>query len=240
MAGALAVLAQNAHGQILYNDTTTSLTKNFNFDNAEAGNQIILAGGSGPSTTYNITDFTFGYDFDGPNTTSTTGVTADVKFYANDSATKVAGYSAPGTVLFDSGPFKLGGYTGPVGSDAGSPGNFNLAQLTAGNLVNLTGPVPQDFTWTITFAGLGAGQSAGELEYAPPTTGTNFADAWVNTGSGWTLQTASTPPGGSLQFYAEVQGTVASSGVPDASCLPVSALAVAAGLGCMKRFGRKA
>lgn len=242
MAGALAVVAQNAHGQILYNDTTTQVSSPetyFNQNNAQLGNEIVLTGAASQDT---VTGFKTAFDFFGDAAIATGGVTADVKFYANTGPnvpTGPGGYPSPSTVLFDSGAFSLGGYTGTSASPSDQSINFSAAQLATGNTVNLTGPVPKDFTWTVTFSGLSGDQSAGLLEFAPPTVGTNFGDAWYNNGTGWQLKTPAVG-GTPIQFYAEVFGTAAASGVPDASCLPVSALAVAAGLGCMKRFGRKA
>jgi hypothetical protein len=189
-AGAIALLAQNAQSQTLYSDTNTTQNGNFNYFNAEAGNQVVLAGTS-PSDV--ITNFEFQFDFIG--TTGASGnETADLRIYANNGPL-VSGYPSPGTVLFDSGPFNIG----ELGYIAGVTATFNQAQLGGGVLV------PQNFTWTVTFAGLTAGENAGLALYSPATIGTNFNDAWVNAGSGWQLDVAemSYPP---LDFAAIAQG----------------------------------
>jgi hypothetical protein len=223
-AGALIVFAQNAHSQWVftgnaYQNSTTSLNANYNFANGpgttEAGNEVVLAGSA---TSDFISSFAFQYDLGGPG--STAGVTADLKFYANNGTptASTAGYPPPGKVLFDSGPFSLGGPT------TGQTANFYQADLGGGV------DVPQDFTWTVTFTGLLANQYAGLALYGPATVGGNYGDAWENLTGSWDLINSVGPD-------APTFGAVIN--VPDSSCLPFSVGMVILALGWMKRFARK-
>jgi hypothetical protein len=226
-AGALVALAQSAQSQWVftgnaYQNSTVTENANYNFASGpgttQAGNEIVLAG---PSALQFLTSFSFQYDFGvtAGGSTSTAGATADLIFYANNGTPLVAGYSPPGTVLYNSGPFALGGFT------TGATENFYPADLGGGVLV------PKDFTWTVTFSGLSADQYAGLALYGPtPTVGANHGDAWVNTTGTWDLDAAVGPDVASF-------GAVAN--VPDSSCLPVSVLSVMLALGWMKRFQRQ-
>ena len=242
IAGVASVLAQSAYSNQpvigtgnLYQNSTSYENAAFNYATAttgggEAGNEIVLAGSS---ANYLITSFSFQYDFLGAgySTTSygtgnTAGVTADVKFYANNGSPPVSGYAPPGTVLYNSGPFNLGSFT------YGSTENFPLSAINGG----LGAVVPQDFTWTVTFSGLTGGEVAGLSLYDNATVGANYGDAWVN--DAWQLDaTVGTHPNTvPLEFGAVFNG----SAVPDSSSLTLEALSLVASLGWMKRFQRRA
>jgi hypothetical protein len=140
----------------------------------EFGDQVNLAPGA-----WNVTQFKFDYYMNG-NVSG--NETADLKFYANDGPG-----GAPGTLLYDSGPFSLAkGY----------------------NTVNDTGlftQVPNSFTWTVLFGGIEAFESAGLLFYNPPTTGSSADDYWQKDANGnWALQRF-TPAGGPVaNFGAQI------------------------------------
>jgi len=222
-AGALVVLAHTARSQFistgnLYQDAAPNFQNaNFNNGNGQEGNQIILAG----SAAYDlITSFSFQFDYTG--SLASPDASAEVLFYANDGAS-YNGYPSPGTVLFDSGTFPIGGYT------TGSTENFYTADLGGGVVV------PQDFTWTVTFSGLQAGENAGLAVYYPPTVGSDAlpnGDAWVDPGGGLEPGNDSGNP---LEFGAVFNGTAM---VPEPSCLRLFALTVLAGFGWVKRFQR--
>ena len=114
-------------------------------------------------------------------------------------------YASPGTVLFDSGTFSIGGYT------TGATENFYAADLGAGTgagvIPGIGVDVPDDFTWTVTFSGLTGGENAGLALYDPPTVGSDAlpnGDGWVNLGSGLVPANVSGNP---LEFGAVFNGT---------------------------------
>jgi len=214
--GAIAFLAQNAQSGVLYQNTTGNQSENFNYT-GQAGNEVVLAGASAQDL---ITGLTFQYDLTGTGTAS-----ADVVLNLwENNGPLVDGYHSPDTLLYSTTPFALTAFTS--GSQlAYGPSDFGGVGVV----------VPRDFTWTVAFSGLTAGESAGLSLYSPPTVGHNFGDAWYNAGSSWALDVALTgnPP---LEFGAVINGTA----VPDSSCLPISVLAVLAGFGWMKRSQRAA
>jgi hypothetical protein len=63
-----------------------------------------------------------------------------------------------------------------------------------------------DFTWTVQFQGLGAGDAAGVDLYSPIATGFSFADYWEKDASAWTLKTNTV----TMNFAAMVQGSAGS------------------------------
>jgi hypothetical protein len=212
-AGALAFLAQAAHSQVLYQNTSANQGENFNYS-GEAGNEVILAGSAASDL---ITGFEFQFDYAGSS--ASPDATADLTFYENNGG-KVAGYASPGTEIWSSGAFPIGGYT------AGSLADFDKADLGGGVLV------PKIFTWTVTFSGLQQGESAGLAVYGAPTVGKTYGDAWLN--DGWELKVANTGP--ALEFGAEIQGF----SVPDSSSLSIAVISVLAGFAWMKRKKRRA
>jgi len=190
--GAIALLAQNAQSQsVVYNNTTT-FTGDFNYGNNQAGNEVILAGSTSGDE---ITSFAFQYDFlNSSGTTAGTpagGETASLTFYQNwgtASSTKFNGYTVPQTpALFTTTtPVSIAG-----GFTTGSTITFSTANggLPAGGV-----DVPQIFTWTVTFAGIGGSENAGLALFAPATVGQNYNDAWygaAGTSPTWSLDVAS-------------------------------------------------
>ncbi len=187
-ASALVFLPQNAQNQVLYLDNTKFLGENLDFGNAEVGNEISLVG---TAATYVITSFIYQFDF-----ITTAGVgspdgseLADLRFYANDGLPWKTGRAspgtranAPGTMLFDSGPFPIGGFTPNSGSLVQF---FNPAELGAVVIV------PRRFTWAVAYSGLSADETAGLGFYSPATVGTNFGEAWLNETGAWQILTPS-------------------------------------------------
>ncbi len=98
----------------------------------------------------------------------------DVRFYRNDgNPVSPSSNAAPGTLLYDSGVFSIGGYT--------------EASRIICREVDLFGGVvvPEDFTWTVSFSGLTPNESAGLALYEASTVGTNFNTAWFDTAENW-------------------------------------------------------
>jgi hypothetical protein len=227
--GAIALLAQNGQSQTVYNNTTT-FTGDFNYGNNQAGNQVILAGSVNGD---DVTSFAFQYDFlnssGGTTGTPVGGETATLTFYQNygpSSATKVSGYTVPQTpVLFSSTPVSIAAnYT------SGSTITFTTANggLTGGGI-----DVPQNFTWTVTFAGIGASEQAGLALYGSgPSVGQNYSDAWygaAGTSPTWALDVAS-GSNPALTFGATI------AAVPEPSSLGLFAMG---GLGLLASGWRK-
>jgi hypothetical protein len=107
--------------ETVYDNTTTQLTySDGGAPPREIGNQISLSGRGRV-----VTEFVFGYACD-------PGLTAHVKFYANDGPG-----NAPGTVLLDSGPFAL------------APGGPTDKTVSFSTLVEM----PDMFTWVVAYTG---------------------------------------------------------------------------------------
>jgi len=232
IASAIVLVAQSARSQWIftgnaYQNSTTSFDANYNFANGpgttQAGNEVVLAGTAPMGF---ISSFAFQYDFTGHGSKNATAV---LTFYANNGTptAATAGYYPPGQPLFTSAPESLGNFT------PGATMNFGLADLGGGV------EVPQDFTWTVTFSGLSAGQCAGLALYGQTTVpdvntatvGANYGDAWENLSGSWDLISGVGP-------YPATFGAVIN--VPDSSSLPFSMGTVVLALGWMKRFARKA
>ena len=126
--------------------------------NFEFGDQVRLTG-----TDRIMSGFTF---YSILNATSAGTQTATLRLYAN------TGVNPPTTPFYTFNPILL---------ETGSHGYS----------VTFTNPVtvlPDEFTWTVEFSNLGAGQSAGLLLYGPPSVGSSFDDFWQKDGAGvWSL-----------------------------------------------------
>jgi len=213
-ASVVGFLGQDAKAQTtttLYDNASTSQVGNYVFGNGgneEVGNEIVLAGG--PQA--DITSFTFQFFFAGSGTP--TGSPAVTLNFYNNNGPLLSGFSGnatePGASLY-SQSFSLTAFTGAsVG--------IGTAQATLTFSPNVV--VNQDFTWTVTFSGVTAGESAGlsifngsatSASGAPlPATGNNYNDAWVNTGTSasptWSLTQSSSVNNPGLQFGASAVG----------------------------------
>jgi hypothetical protein len=200
---ALGFLTANAQSQVLYQDTTTFLGDNLNFGEAEVGNEISL---DGTSATYLITSFIYQFDFvsDSGSGVPNGNEMGDFRLYENNGPAWKPGHAspatianAPGTLIYDSGPFQIGGFTSSSGArvEFSNPADFGAAVI-----------VPRRFTWTMSYSGLTANETAGLAIYSPATVGTNFGEAWINYGSNWQLL-APTPGNPALVFGAIASGT---------------------------------
>ncbi len=126
----------------------------------EYGDEVTLAGSARL-----ITDFTFQYT---GKFTPQGDERAKVRFYANDGNVLSPYYTAPGTLLYESGYF-------PLNPGAGSR-----------HMTGLKVVVPDRFTWTIEFLGLTMANSdqAGLLYFNPVTVGQSYGDYWLKTQNG--------------------------------------------------------
>ena len=181
-----------AQGNIVYDNTTTDRGQAY-FSNNQFGDDITLAG-----TDRTLSQFIFYYNFTGSSAGSAIGI---LRLYDNS---PTPGISPPNNPLFTSDPITL------------SPGS-NQQRIDFGG-ANPPVVVPDTFTWTIQFSGLGADQ-AGLLLYGPPTVGTTFGKFWENIGGTWTSQTIA----GGSDFAARV------TAVPEPSVLALGALAALIG-----------
>jgi hypothetical protein len=179
--------------EVVFNNTTNDLNQNLDADGNQIGDEIILEG-----TARQLYEFSFEYW----GTTTLTGgetfnenVEARVRFYLNDgpAAPEVPGSAMPNTVFFESALFSLD----PTPRSTVIFTNFQL-----GAVVPLTDDLPDTFTWSIEFSGLGEGEAAGVTLYSPPTVGNSFTDYWVNDGTSWSLQTNSVPVDFAARFIA--------------------------------------
>ena len=205
--GAVAFLCQNAQSQsfTVYNDSAVYSHANFNFDSGSASSdsagQEIVLGNVGANAT--ITQFQVQIDFTG---TGTPTGSVDVGFYQNNGAL-FNGYASPGTQLWDAGSTPLTAFT---------TGGGSTLTYTVPNIV-----VPKDFTYIVTFNGLTSTEAAGLSIYGTASTGLNYHDAWVDTGTGYVLQEAigSEP---TLEFGATM------SGVPEPSTVVLGVMGACA------------
>lgn len=141
-------------------ETTTSLERFYAPGNGiEFGDQITLAGAERILTTFRFELFSEGLSGNEH---------VQVRLRENNGLG-----GAPNGILHDSGLIDIGGIAG---------GN-NLVSLR-----DLSITVPDNFTWTVQFSGLDAGEKAGLVFYQPPTTGSSLGDFWQNNGGTWITQ----------------------------------------------------
>src|SRR5262249_55870613 len=152
----------------------------------EVGNEIVLAGSHRyPSA--------FAFEFWGTNDIYGQfegNVQARIRFYQNDGPLSPSGYSPPGTVLFDSGPFAI---------TAVPRATVLFDNFMTGALVPLAHPLPDSFTWTVQFSGLSGADRAGVDLFSPPVVGNTYQDYWELDPDGWRQKL---DPSGPINFAA--------------------------------------
>ncbi len=164
--------------EIVYENASNDLNTNLDPGTREVGDEIILDG-----TARWLSEFTFEYW--GTNTLSDIEfagtVEARIRFYLNDGPPlpDIDDILTPGTLLYDSGSFQI---------DPTPRATLTFTDFSLGT-VPLTQPLPDSFTWSVQFSGLGLTDTAGVTLYSPPTIGNNFNDYWVNDGVDWLLET---------------------------------------------------
>jgi hypothetical protein len=188
------VLATNA--STIFDNSVNDLLKTFEPGTLQVGDEIVLGGD--PNARY-LTSFSFEYwgTGGGFGGAFSGNVQARVQFYLNDGAA-FNGYATPGTSFYDSGLFYIP--STPRNSLLFVPGADNIP---AGGLFM---PVVSNFTWTVTFSGMGAGDHVGLDLYSPPAVGSDYPDYWQFNGGGWTLMTNSVSP--TMDFASKFEATV--------------------------------
>ncbi|MDQ3014161.1 MAG: PEP-CTERM sorting domain-containing protein [Acidobacteriota bacterium] len=182
---ALSTLCSNSVTQatVVYQNTTGDLVTFLNSGLAEVGDEIVLAPGG-----RTLTNFTFQYSL----TASSGNETVRLRFY-NNNGPAFNGFASPGTNFFDSGAFNISGFG--VGAHTLIYDSDFGAGLT----------LPDRFTWSVQFAGIGVGETAGPDLFNPVTVGTNLNDYWDNGTNGWTLRSNPDPINNPINFAAIAQ-----------------------------------
>ncbi len=225
--GTALFIAQSAHCQTLvYANDTTYQNATFNFNNGagfgEAGNEVVLAGGSAGDTStfsYYITQAAVQFALTGTGT-PTGSEQVELNFYENNGPIVYSYYNTPSSLIWSSGFSTLS--------------SLGLSTFTDGSSLTYTPNVlvPADFTWTLVFQNLSPSESAGLALYSPATVGANFGDAWENVGTAntpvWDLVSAGSGDP-ALTFGATLS-------VPEPSTI---ALGVMGGCAILARLRRK-
>ena len=89
-------------------------------------------------------------------------VTAQVRFYRNDGPVVPSGQGAPGTLFYESSPFSIS----PT-----NQGMIDIEEFALSAVLPLQAPLPDTFTWTVQFSGLGSNDAAGLTMEGIPTVG---------------------------------------------------------------------
>jgi hypothetical protein len=191
-------------GSCLYSNSVNDLVSRFDPGTLEVGDQIKLE----PGTPRNLGYFDFEYwGWNATTPGSFAGdVQARVRFYQNN-GDPFNSYATPGTMFFDSGWFggsTNGAFLVPTGP---TPGYRQTIYFMAGEDFASGGLlVPDEFTWTVQFMGIGAADTVGVDIYSPPVIGENYPDYWENNG-GWKLMTNTVPMDFGARFYAVPEPT---------------------------------
>lgn len=201
--GFSAVAGEIYNNQTLYNGNLMQA-----LDGVTIGNEISLAPG-----TFQLTNFSFEYY--APVTPSLNSY-VDVKFYLNNGP-KVGGYPTPGTKIYDSGLY-IANAAGvlPSGAHDISYGSSDLYSSLLPLALNLPANyfLPNELTFTITFANLNGKTISLPLANNQP--GVSYGDYWLynNVSSSWSLMTNSV----AANFIVDFQG------VPEPSVMGLGAI----------------
>jgi uncharacterized protein (TIGR02597 family) len=164
---------------LVYDNSANDLLVRFDPGALEVGNEIILT-----EPVIRLSEFSFEWWGTNSGGGSFAGnVQVQLRFYMNDGPL-VSGYPSPGTVLFDSGPFSI-----PASPRATLI--YTEADFIDLALVSLVTPVPESFTWSVQFSGMGPGDTAGLDLYYPAVVGQNYGDYWERNAGAWLLKTNS-------------------------------------------------
>ncbi len=224
-AGAGIILAGSAGVRadtLLYQNTATNLGYNLLFNNNDIiGQQIWLGTGALP---FNLTGFSF--EFYSPNATFKGPVTADISFYENNGAV-TNGYSAPGTLFWNSGTFNL-----PTAFQAGGTNSAVLSFDTTDFTTTGDGTgwvpmspsfiMPSNFTFVVTISGMQGFDAVALPVFDTPQVGANSGDYWYDVSGNWELLTNAAGP---IAFGAEFTGTQV---VPEPTVICLGTLGAAA------------
>ncbi len=180
---------------LVYDNSRNDLVYRFNPGSLEVGNEIILADAARQASE-------FSFEFWGYNTGGSAfqgNAQARVRFYRNDGPLSSSGYPSPGTVIYDSGSF-------PISATPAGRATLIFDEFQIDAVVPLRTPLPDWFTWTVQFSGLGANDFAGVDLYAPPVVGNTYTDYWENDTSYWTQKTNAVPMEFAARLYTVNDG----------------------------------
>ncbi len=172
-------LTQAGAVSLVYDNSTGDLNYNVKASTYEVADQIILGG-----TDRSLACFGFEYYYTSANTSANTAANTaqvQVRFYLNDGppfSRTIKGSKTPGTVFYDSGLFNV------CPTDRST---LWLKDFGSGAAVPLTIDLPDSFSWSVKFTGLGADEHAGVTVYNGLEVGNNYNDYWVKKDRGWTL-----------------------------------------------------
>jgi len=213
---ALVIATASSRADDLYNNLVNSDPNNgvlLLTNNQPLGQHIYMDSAALSLTPY-LTNFTFEYY---SSSASFVGVSADVKFYLNNSGTYYNGFQTPGSIIYDTGWFPIYApsqlFPGTNYAYA-SFGPTALYSLGGPDVALSPGPLPQDFTVVYTIQGLSGSEMIGLPIFNPPTTGTNYGDYWLQDQfSNWSLVTNNvTPVAIGMQFEAAPEPSVIALG----------------------------
>ena len=210
---ALLIGASALHAATVYNNGVNFSGTYFNPGANEVGDEIILAGTARVATTFQWEYF--GSNFLGVNTFR-------VRFYLNDGAGLGNNTFLPNSVFYDSGVQTL---LAPI--DPSDPRNTFLLDISTLSTTN--GLLPDRFTWSVQYGGIGPDETAGVSLYNPPTVGISENDFWFNNGATWELRTNNIP-GTAINF-----GALLSANVPEPSTYVLAILGGLCGFALVSR-----
>jgi len=163
------LFGHTSKADIVYNNSVNRSTNGsgdalvFAQSGYEYGDEVVLAG----TTARYLTNFAIEYYQNG----IPAGATMRLRIYSNDGTAYGTNFNAPGSLLYDSSAFNVGGNTDGFHSLTFNQANSGLAI-----------PVGGSFTWTVEFGGVTSGSAALSL-YDAPTVGTDYNQYWEASGT---------------------------------------------------------
>lgn len=184
----IAMRPDAVRASIVYNNYTTDIGSRYDPGLLEVGDEVIL--GAGPRT---LSDFKFLYWGTGAWSGNET-VTLNI--YKNDGPPDLStGYASPGTQIYTGTPFGI--------SEPPAGLSWEVAYSTStGDFVTPVN-LPSNFTWSVKFGGIGAGEAAGVPLFSPPSYGENFDYYWQYSGGAWAMRDI-TDPSTPANFGAQI------------------------------------
>ncbi len=214
LISATLVCTPAAFASIVYDNsaTATDLNKYIGAQNGvEFGDEIFLAG-----TDRTITEFKFEY-FLSANASGNEEL--QLTFRLNDGTALSPSRKHPSTQIFQ------------VTTDSTDPNEqleTGRSTLVASGISAVLPPGTANFTWSVAFTGIEAGEEAGLMLNSSPKTGSSYADYWQLNNGVWTTALVD---GGAIEgsFAAKV------TAVPEPSSLALGAIGAVAFLGYLSR-----
>ncbi len=209
----LSALAAHAASSIVYSNATTYTGRELNPGLSEVGDEIILA----PGPRFGVS---FRFEYYGSNFSG--NETVQLRFRRNDGAFAPGSttFRVPNSILYDSAVQTL-----PTPIDPSRRNTLLFDISTANSLL------PERFTWTAQFTGIGAGETAGLSIYNPPTVGMSENDYWFNNAGAWELRGTNV----AINFGA----ALIASTVPEPSTYMLAIVGGLCGLTLVSRRARK-